>query len=189
MEAEDYIIVLENLSIDGICQMPQIEWWLLKHHDFYNKISEIESKKYWFTIEGESIRLPPRFNKPSKEEKFLNVYSVLDTLSKFHRNENYFKQEIAIYKRIENEPQKILKWLAKNEELGANEYVCFSPDYFGDEDEMENLIHLQPFFLKDKDRQLFINREDFISTIEFLYIFNNIYWELLGDFSTIKQLI
>ena len=176
---------LMSLSSDGIYRMSKIEWWLLKNHEFYKHIKDIESRKHWYNIDGRNVRLPD-FGDPSKEEKFLNIYEVLEITSDFHRNENYFQQEMAIYKKIQNSPQEVLEWLAKNEELGVEKYVCFLLDYFGDEDELEKEIHLKPFFLQDKQRQVFIDRKDFRHTIEFLHIFNHTYWELLEELKVSK---
>lgn len=164
------------ISIDGICKMPQIEWWLLKHHDKYRQIHEIESKKFWFSIDGENVRLPPSFNKPSRNEKFLNIYDTLNRLSNYHRNENYFKQEIAIYKEINDKPEKVNQWLLKNEKLGSQDYVSFLLDYL-DYDTEDHVHHLNIFFLEDKDLKVFVEREDFKFTIEFLEIFDELYWE------------
>ncbi|MCB0476312.1 MAG: hypothetical protein KDC69_11595, partial [Flavobacteriaceae bacterium] len=93
-------------------------------------------------------------------EKFLEIYDSLNKITDFHKQENYFKQEKAIYKSLKNDPEKVKGWLAKNEHFGANEYLMFS---------LEN------------DGGISVDRNDFRYTIEFINIFNNLYWGLLEE--------
>lgn len=159
-----------SLSSDGVFSMVKIEWWLLKHGNDYKNIKGIESVKNIVEFEGKEIVLPS-LKKPSEEERFLDLYEVLEKLSRLHRNETYFKQEMAIYKEIKNKSKKAQDWLAKKEELGVNEYVCFLHDYL-DYDINNNEYHLKVFLLKDKNFNLFVDREYFKNTIEFLELFN-----------------
>ena len=53
--------------------------------------------------------------------------------------------------------------------------MCFLLDYLNyDEDEKVN--HLSVFVPSLKDLDIFVDRQDFKFTIEFLEIFNEIYW-------------
>ena len=88
-----------SLSSNDIYSMSKIEWWLLKNHDLYKHVREIESNKYCYNIDGRNVRLPD-FGEPTAEEKFLNFYEALEIVSDFHRNENYFKQEMSTYNNI-----------------------------------------------------------------------------------------
>lgn len=181
------ITELELLSSDGIHNMSKIEWWLLKYYGDYKKMKDAESKRFTYFIDGKCLRLPDYFDARTTEERFLEIYDILNQISICYRNEDYFKQEMAIYKAIEKDYEKVIQWLAKNEELGARDYVCFSNDYFCDEEKREKQIHLKLFTLGDKD--VFADRDDFKNTIEFLNNFNNIYWNLIGDLKSIKDLL
>lgn len=170
---------LVSLSVNDLYSIPKIEWWLLKYFDKYETIKELEFNKYWYKIDGKNVRLPPLNKPPTEEEKFVKIYDELNTISFFHRNEISLKQEIAIYKSLKNKPEEVIKWLTRNEELYLDKYYEFSVNYFGDVDEMKNDIHLKLFFLEDLERVVYVNRNDFMNTIEFTSIFNNTYWELL----------
>src|SRR5690606_7778884 len=157
----------ESLPSDGTYSLATIEWWLLKYQDEYNRIKEEESKRFMYLIDGKWVRLPDYLDARTPNEKFLHIYETLNIVTEFHKEEDYFKQQMAIYKRIKNDSQKVKEWLAKNEHLGAEKYFMFSLDYFGEEDEMENEIHLHVTFLEDEGRELFVDRNDFKYTIEF----------------------
>lgn len=172
---------LEPFPSDGTFSVATIELWLLKYQDEYNRIKEEESKRFMYFIEDKWVRLPDYFDARTPNEKFLHIYETLNEVTVKHKHEKYFKKEMAIYKGIKNQPKKVREWLAKNEHFGANEYLMFSLDYFGEEDEMENEIHLHVTFLEDKGRELFIDRKDFQYTIEFTNTFNNAYWGLLEE--------
>ncbi|MDN3491271.1 hypothetical protein [Winogradskyella bathintestinalis] len=178
---QNYIQEFESLSLDGIYSLDKIEYWLLKYGEDYKRIKKEESEHFMHFINGKRIRLPNYIQARIPEEKFLHIYKTLNELTEQHEHEEYFKKEMAIYKNIKNNHQKVREWLAKNEYLGADKYLMFSLDYFGEEDEMENEIHLQVTFLKDKERVLFIDRKDFQYTIEFTNTFNNTYWDLLEE--------
>lgn len=184
MNKNNFSQVLKSLTIDGIISMPKIEWWLLKYHDDYKKIKEEDSKHFMHLIDGKWVRLPDYFDARTPKEKFLEIYDALIEISEFHRNEDYFRNEIAIYKRIENHTKKLIKWLTKNEEIYLNEYYMFSMDYFGDEDEMENEINLK---LKlSNGNPIYVDRNDFINTLMFTHLCNKFYWELIDKLNVDK---
>lgn len=167
---------LKTLSSDSLFSIDKIEWWLLKHEKFYVKSKQHNLSEYLYKIDGKEVRLPDNIGNPTDEEKFIDVYESLDNLSKFHRNEEYFKQEMAIYKELKNEPQKVKQWLKKNEKLGFDDYVCFLTDYL-DYDTDDKVYHLSIFFLNNEEFEVYVDRDDFKYTIEFLEIFNGLYWE------------
>ncbi len=170
-----YIEELKILSADSLFNISKIEWWLLKHLDNYNKSKQIHFSKHQYEIDGEVLRLPGDFGCPSSEENFIDVYDSLNALTKLHRNEKYFKQEMAIYKDIKNEPLKVKQWIEKNEKLEIMDYSCFLINYL-DYDINDNEYHLRVFFLEDNALKVFVDREDFKHTIGFLEVFNEIYW-------------
>ena len=147
---------LESLSSDGIYCMAKIEWWLLKHYDKYKRIKEEESKRFMYLLDGEWYRLPHYSDARTPNEKFLRDYDILDKVSDYQKEETYFKQEMAIYKDIKDEPEMVKQWLTKNEHLGVDKYFLFLLDYFGDEDTMENEIHIEISFLEN-DRVVLVD--------------------------------
>ncbi len=66
-------------------------------------------------------------------------------------------------------------WVAKNEDLGAEKYVCFLMDYL-DYDENNEEEHLKLFLLELSELEIYIDRQDFKNTIDFLEIFIELYW-------------
>lgn len=164
--------VLTELNCNPL-PIAKVEWWLLKHSDYYKKISEIVFSKHLYTLcDGSSIRLPT-FEEPNDPEKFLDVYKALDTVCELHRNEKYFEQELIEYNKIKDSQFDVKNWVSKNEVLGAEKYVCFLVDYL---DYTENAKHLNIYIHSSKELEIYIDREDFRNTIGFLEIFNELYW-------------
>ncbi|WP_418637842.1 hypothetical protein [Winogradskyella sp.] len=165
--------ILADLK-DQPLSIAKVEWWLLKYSDFYKKTSDIVYNQHFFTTDdGSVIRLPP-LGEPTDQEKFLDLYQALDTICEFHRNEKYFEQELTEYKKIKDSQSDLKKWIAKNEDLGTEKYVCFLVDYL---DYSENAKHLSVYVHSSKNLEIYIDQQDFKNTIEFLEIFNELYWE------------
>lgn len=159
---------------EKIIPISQVEWWLLKYSDFYNETSDFVYSQHLFKMDdGSIVRLPP-FGEPTDQDKFLDLFKALDTICEFHRNEKYFEQELTEYQKIKDSQSDLKSWIAKNEDLGAEKYVCFLVDYL---DYSENAEHLSVYVHTSKDLEIYIDRQDFRNTIEFLEIFNELYWE------------
>lgn len=176
---------LLNLSSVSVFRIAQIEWWLLKYEGEYKRIHQIEQSKYLYEIDGEVVRLPDYIGCRTDEEKFIDTYQRLDELTQLHKNEEYFKQEMAIYQKVKNNPDLVQDWLKKNEQFGTKDYILFLTeylDYIIDNTE----YHLKVFFLGDKELEVYVDREDFKYTIEFLEAFNDIYWSLLEELNLDK---
>lgn len=175
MKLDSLISELFELKKNGTLSISIIEWWLLKYSEFYKKTYDFVYSQHLFTTDdGSVIRLPP-FGKPTDKEKFLDLYIALDTISEFHRNEKYFQQELTEYQKIKNSHSDLKKWVAKNENLGADKYVCFLIDYL-DYDENDQEEHLNVYVSSLKELEIYIDRKDFKNTIDFLEIFNELYW-------------
>lgn len=170
------IQTIEKLIIDNkIISIDKIEWWLLKYSEFYKKTYDFVYSQHLFTTDdGSVIRLPP-FGKPTDEEKFLELFKALDTICELHRNEQYFEQELIDYQKIKSSQTDLKKWVTKNENLGADKYVCFLIDYL-DYDKNDEEVHLKIFLLESKELEIYIDRQHFKNTIDFLEIFNELYW-------------
>lgn len=158
-----------------IFSINKIEWWLLKYSEFYKKTYDFVYSQHLFTTDDGSVIRLPSFGKPTDQEKFLDLYKALDTISEFHRNEKYFEQELIEYQKIKSSQTDLKKWVTKNENLGADKYVCFLIDYL-DYDKNDEEVHLKIFLLESKELEIYIDRQDFKNTIEFLEIFNELYW-------------
>jgi hypothetical protein len=158
--ASSFIFEFISLSTYKVISLDQIKWRLLKYQVEYNRIKEEESKRFMYFIDGKWVRLPDYFDARTPNEKFLKIYDTLNKIADFHKQENYFKQEMAIYKDIKSQPEKVKEWLAKNEYLGAEKYFMFS---------LEN------------DSGINVNNEDFKYTFQFKEIFDDIYWDLLEE--------
>ena len=159
---------------EKIIPITQVEWWLLKYSDFYKKTSDFVYSQHLFKMDdGSIVRLPP-FGEPTDQDKFLDLYNALDTICEFHRNEKYFEQELTEYQKIKDSQSDLKNWITKNEDLGAEKYVCFLVDYL---DYSENAEHLNIYAHTSKELEIYIDRQDFRNTIKFLEIFNELYWE------------
>src|SRR5690554_6619279 len=163
-----------NLSKTSLYSIKKIEWWLLKYSDTYKEIIAFNKSKY-VTIrldDGTISKLPP-LNESTEHRVFLDLYRRLDDISKFHRYEDYFEQQMNEYCKIKNSHYELKKWVAKNEDLGASNFVLFLVDYL---DYSEHPEHLNVYLPYSKELDLYIERKDFKNMIEFLEIFDELYW-------------
>ncbi len=164
---------LNELLGKKVLPISKIESWLLKYSDLYKKTYDFVHSQYLFELDdGSIVRLPPLGN-PTDQEIFLDLYEALDTISEFHRNEKYFEQEMVEYHKIKYSQLDLKNWVAKNEDLGANKYICFLVDYL---DYSEDVKHLIVFVQSLEELDIYIDRQDFKQTIEFLEIFNDLFW-------------
>lgn len=175
MEQINNIIKASRVFLnEKIIPISQVEWWLLKYSDVYKKTSDFVYSQHLFKMDdGSIVRLPP-FGEPTDQDKFLDLYKALDTICEFHRNEKYFEKELTEYQKIKDSQSDLKNWIAKNEDLGAEKYVCFLVDYL---DYSEKAEHLNIYVHTSKELEIYIDRQDFRNTIEFLEIFNELYWE------------
>jgi hypothetical protein len=155
--------------------MDKIYWWLLKYQETYAYLNEEEQSKYVTELkDGSVVRLPP-LQKANEDQIFLCIYEALNFLSDFHRNEEYFRKELMRYKLISEVDILCLKnWVADNEKIGADDYACFLLDYLDYSDTPE---HLNIFLLYANDLNFYVNKEDFKYTLDFLEVFQDLYWD------------
>ena len=152
--------------------MNKIEWWLLKYSDFYKKNTDSETNQHLTKLKNGSTLGLPMIKEPTELEKFLDLYKALNTISDFHRNEKYFANELTDYHKINGSQSDLEKWVAKN--LVTKKYTCFLIDYL---DYAKNAEHLNIFVHSSKELNIYINCQDFKNTIEFLEIFNKLYYQ------------
>lgn len=155
--------------------MEKIEWWLLKYSEKQRKTFNLVQSQHAYELEdGSTVRLPP-FGVRTEQEKFLDLYESLDVVSKFHRYEKYFEQQMVLYRDIKNSLSDLKDWLAENENLGADRYSCFLLDYL-DYDEDVKVENLNIYVHSIKNIDIFVARQDFKHTIDFLDTFNEQFW-------------
>jgi len=153
----------------------KIEYWLLKYSDFYITTYEFVYNQHLFkSDDGSTVRLP-NLKETTDQEFFLNLYKALDTISQFHRNESYFEQELIKYEKIKNSQSDLKNWLTKNEDLGTVKYVSFLTDYL-DYDKNDEEEHLIIYIYGLEDFEIYVERQNFKNTIDFLEKFNELYW-------------
>lgn len=169
----DFLKNFLSLKSGEIYSMNKIEWWLLKYADFYKETYDFVHSKNLFELEDGSIVRLPLYKESTEEEKFLNLYKSLDTISELYRNENYFELEMIDYQNIKHSKMDLEKWVAKNEKLGTDKYASFFVDYL---DYSENAEHLNVYIHILKEIDIYIDRQDFKNTIDFLETFSELYW-------------
>ena len=174
---------LISLSSDSVFSIAKIEWWLLKNHDLFNEIEELESRRFRYFIDGRWVRLPDYLVIRTKEEKFRNIYKRLNDITKYQRLESNCKEEITIFNSISNDVNEVINWLIKNEKLF---FVDFGPDYFSEDFKQ----HVERFLLDINlfDVHVSVDKKEFKYVIEFLNIYDANYWELSEKHEAVEQL-
>ena len=175
MNFQEIIQELFELGESWVFRMYKIQAWLISYSDLYKKTYDVvHSQHLYEDSDGSTIRLP-LCGEPTDEEIFINLYESLNGILELHGNETYFEKEMVEYYKIRNSPSDIKTWIVKNEDLGAEQYVCFLIDHL-DYDKNGHEEHLKVYIRILKEVEIFIDRQDFKHTIDFLEIFNKIYW-------------
>ena len=175
MNFQEIIQELFELGENWVFRMYKIQGWLISYSDLYKKTYDfVHSQHLYEDSDGSTIRLP-LCGEPTDEEIFINLYESLNEVLALHANETYFENEMVEYYKIKNSPSDIKTWIAKNEDLGAEQYVCFLIDHL-DYDENGHEEHLIVYIHHLNEPQIFIDRQDFKNTIDFLEVFNELYW-------------
>lgn len=152
----------------------KVRLWLKEYERTYHYSKLIERIENTFFSNGEAIYLPS-LSEPTEEEQIIEIYEAFKKLSNFHKNEAYYKKELLKYETIKNKDAEVEEWLDSNEEkYETEEYLFFLIDYL-DYDKNNEEYHLLIPLLKSTNLNLFVNRKDFINTIDFLKIFNTLY--------------
>jgi hypothetical protein len=166
---------LWGLSKSGVFRLDKIQEWVISYVDLYKKNYAFVYNQHLYTAQdGSTIRLP-LCAPPKDEEIFLSLYESLKRILELHANETYFEHELFDYYKMINSTSAVNKWIEKNENFGAIEYVTFLTDYldynFNGKEE-----HLKVPLSNFKEFEIFVDRQDFKNTINFLEIFNEYYW-------------
>lgn len=181
VDLDDYIFKLraskkslKDFYKTEILPISKVRLWLKEYERTYNYSKLIERAENTFFSNGETIYLPS-LSEPTEEEQIIEIYEAFKKLSNFHKNEEYYKKEFLKYETIKNKDTKVKEWLNANEEKYETEdYLFFLIDYL-DYDKKNKEYHLKISLLKNTNLNLFVDRKDFINTINFLEIFNTLY--------------
>jgi hypothetical protein len=128
MKFIEIIEELKSLSDNGLFKRSKIEWWLLKYKEdyqhYYNDKETRSKMKITYRADAsphskESIDLLNKIN------VFLDTYEVLDKVSEFYRNEQYFKDEVVFYNSIKDNNKEQISWSRKHELDKTNKYGEF----------------------------------------------------------------
>lgn len=175
MNFQEIIQELFELGESRVFRIYKIQGWLISYSDLYKKTYDfVHSQHLYEDSDGSTIRLP-LCGDPTDEEIFINLYESLNEVLELHANETYFENEMIEYYKIKNSPSDIRTWIVKNADIGAKEYVCFLIDHL-DYEKNDYEEHLIVYIHHLKEPKIFIDRQDFKNTIDFLEVFNELYW-------------
>lgn len=161
-----------NFNTLNLINIHQIEWWLLEYKYYYHSLiqknANTQNKSMIQIIES-----LPESIKPKYEDKFLNIYEEFEQLSSYYKFEGYFKEQNNEYYKSLYSKKKIRQWISYNEDIGANTFASFLLDYL---DYNSNPIHLNIALHTLPKVEVFVDRTEFRSILDFLEAFNNLYW-------------
>jgi len=147
-----------------------VNWWILKHEDL--------SKQAIVELSNSCCGNKPCINMVAGCEYraiqiFKACFNSLDKLTESHKFEEYFKNELIDFKKINGNKIMTNEWLQKNKSIVDENFVLFFINYL---DYSENPNHLKTDFREDGVLDFYVNRRDFRFTIEFLELFNKLNW-------------
>jgi hypothetical protein len=170
--ADNKLRELMALKENDILSMDKINWWLLKYYSDYKNTKGIEQNKFLYNVDSITMRLPDKSHK-NIDEIFIDTYEALDRLAFLHKNEDYFGMELEVFADVKNSEKGLKQWLKCNQTLGSEIYACFIIDYL---DYSEDSFHLNIFIPSNKEYEIYIDGNEFKYTVQFLEIFNGLYW-------------
>jgi hypothetical protein len=161
----------KSIQNKGLFSIAKIEWWLLKYWELYKDLKDdcmCRGNECCMYAIGHCTWTPK-----SEEQVFIDLYEKLDEFSRYHRREDYAKKELESYNLIRSDQIKLKEWVRRNELIGADECFEFLIVYH---DYCENPINLKVLDNKLLGYEVFVDRNDFISLIEFMEIFSDLFW-------------
>lgn len=182
------------LKSDVTYSIQEIKYWANQNWENYKSVID----RWQCTSCNTKKGIPCICINPDVQWKFLKQYEALDVLLRFHRKEDYFKQELLDYCNIEHSEIDLKIWTAKNEQLGSDEYMGFIRtylgDYFVDETnqpplriygDSETVLKIKNKIRKNRklqgekvnlDFEVFVEYQDFKNTIKFVEVFTELFW-------------
>ena len=162
----------KSLQENNLFSMAKVEWWLMKYDDYFKSLNQdwyCPNKGCSMIIGGVCF-----CNPKSNEFNFLELFKKLEVLSQYQRKEEYFKQELEVYYKVKDNPIKLKELVVKNEQIGCNGFFDFLIEFLN---YCDNAILLGVFDQSVLGYDVFVDNKDFKSTIEFLDIFSELFWE------------
>lgn len=161
----------KSLQENNVFSMLKVEWWLMKYDDYYKQLSTdwyCPNKGCAMIVGGNCF-----CKSKSDEYKFLELFKSLDVLSQYQRKEEYFKEELECYYTVKDDPIKLKELVIKNEEIGLEGWWDFLLGYLN---YCDNAVLLRAFEKSFLGYDVFIDNNDFKYNIEFLDLFNDLFW-------------
>ncbi len=155
---------LKDLKENGFHTIPKIHWWLLKYNDLYKYCKENWNNGSCF---GE---LACSHTLGSEEDKFRDFYESLEEVADLHKKEAYFKEQMQVLEKVRDHSLALMKWLLHNEKLGVEDFLIFWIEWL----EEDNVVN--PNITNFPNIEMKILAKEFESTIQFLEVFNELYW-------------
>lgn len=182
-----------SLDSDKIYTIKEIDSWFNTNWEKYNWISNRWRCKFCPTQKS----IPCICIEPDEQYKFIRLYQALDEVLRFHRKEEYFRQELIEYHNAKYSDINLKIWAAKNEKIGINECTSFKIKFLDTEIDTKEDTPIRVYGSsaiellvinkireqigrggsKTKlDFEIFIQKQDFKYTIEFIKVFNDAFW-------------
>lgn len=168
-----YIYDFELLNNTPYMSLDKIEWWLLKYSDFHSDITAYYKENNIIYIADSVVEPQPHLAVINVLNPFLDFHHIINEVSEYARREAYFEEEIKEYHRIKASKDKSKKWLIKNLKFGLGPYPQFIADANAFGDEKEELLVIDV----EHDVVFNLDRDDFRLTLEFLKIFEELFFE------------
>ncbi|WP_026777258.1 hypothetical protein [Polaribacter sp. Hel_I_88] len=179
---------------DKVYNISEVETWFDENWQKYNWVADLWRCKY---CSNRRRKLPCICKEPDEQWKFLKLYEAIDELLRFHRKETYFKNELIEYNEAKYSDINLKIWAAKNEKIGTDGCVSFSSKYLKEGKDCDKTRSIRVYgsselelFVVNKireqagrggnktklDFEVFIQKQDFKYTIEFIKVFDDVFW-------------
>ena len=173
----------EEIITDQVLTMEYVSNWLKRHGSTYLKAKK--DYKILRQMHGGALPYLPDICNPTTFDRileryleFFSLYEELNTLGKYHKFERHFKKEMAYYQTIKDSEEDLKKWTRKHIHRGTHLFLLFAIDYIdydGNEVFGEDKCPLKPYFTFLPDVDIYISRQDFQYTLQFVDAFNELF--------------
>jgi len=100
----------------------------------------------------------------------VDFYEDLEEVTELHKKENYFKEQMEKLEVVRDDYPALMQWLQQNEKLGTEDFIIFWVEWLEEDDIVNPGINIFP------NVEVKILAKEFGSTIQFLEVFNELYW-------------
>ncbi len=106
---------LMAFKINGVFEMPQIEWWLMKYEYLYKRHIKTVDAFHGASIFAESYN---PFN------KFWQYYERLEEISSYYRRDLLLEEILKQYEQVKDNREELKEWVRQNESLYMDNLNC-----------------------------------------------------------------